>query len=62
MKKKDIQIIKTAFLLAIASFLGWLIFDGMRRTFTFLNDLHPLFLISIGLGGIWLITKLGLKK
>lgn len=59
--KKDMEIVKLAFIAAIVSVGGWLVFQGVTK-FLGLQNLTPLWSIIIGLGIVYLTFKLGFRK
>lgn len=60
-KSKDVQIIIITFLAVVASFSGWLVFEGLKDTLG-LSNWTPIAKVFGGLGLAWLIYKLGLNK
>ena len=60
--KSDTDIIFAIAAIASFSFLGWLIFNGFNELFPVLSGLHPIAKILIGVGGLWLLVKLGIRK
>lgn len=60
-KKRDLEIVKLAFIAAIVSLGGWAIFSGVNEIIGF-NNLLPFWRVVIGLVIVWVTFKLGLKK
>lgn len=62
MTRKNVEIIKIAFFVGLGSYLGWLNFQGMNQIFPALTQLTPILKIVFGLGGIFILVKLGIRK
>jgi len=58
--KKDVKIIKVAFIGAIVSLGGWYIFNGIEKLIP-LEGQSPFAYIGLGLLISWTIVKLGIK-
>ena len=60
-KNRDIQIIILTFLAVVASFSGWLVFEGMKEILG-IALWEPMMKVVGGLALAWVIYKLGLKN
>ena len=62
MARTNIEMMQIALLVAIGSYLGRLNFQGLNELFPTLSGLHPFMKILIGVGGIFILAKLGMRK
>ena len=62
MANSNMDIIRIAIAVAIGSYLGWLNFQAINDLFPSLADLEPALKLLIGMGGIFLMVKLGMRK
>ena len=58
----DANIIKTALAIAVGSYFGWLVFSGLNSLFPVLQTASAMWQLGIGLLGIFILVKLGLRK
>ena len=58
----DSAIVMTALAVAVGSFFGWHVFSALNDLLPFMQNQSPILRLGVGLGGIWLLVRLGLRK
>lgn len=62
MTKNNLDIAKTTLIASVGAVFGWIIFSAIVEMFPFLIEAEPLFRIIIGITGIIILIRLGLRK
>lgn len=62
MPRSNAEIIKFTVIVGLSSYLGWLNFTSISELFPGLATVNPLLRLLIGIGGIFILVKVGLRK
>lgn len=62
MSLTNTQIATKSLIFAVGSYFGWRIFQGINDLLPQLDSLSPIMNIVVGLAGLWVLVKFGVRE